>query len=92
MIGTTSFQNRKNFFRHLLKPDVRLGLNINELIKACRSMASTKTGALIIITRSTELGTYERTGEQMNAQLSRSLLESIFFKKQSVTRWCSHFE
>jgi len=84
MIGTTSFQNRKNFFRHLLKPDVRLGLNINELIKACRSMASTKTGALIIITRSTELGTYERTGEQMNAQLSRSLLESIFFKNSPL--------
>jgi diadenylate cyclase len=47
-------------------------------------MASTKTGALIIITRNTELGTYERTGEQMNAQLSRSLLESIFFKNSPL--------
>jgi uncharacterized protein (TIGR00159 family) len=84
MIGTTSFQNRKNFLKHLLKPENKLSLNIKDLILACLSMSDTKTGALIIITRNTELGSYERTGETMNAQLSKSLLESIFFKNSPL--------
>lgn len=84
MIGTTSFQNRKNFLKHLIKPEVKLPLNVKDLIKACRSMSGTKTGALIIITRNTELGSYERTGEQINAQLSKTLLESIFFKNSPL--------
>jgi DNA integrity scanning protein DisA with diadenylate cyclase activity len=47
-------------------------------------MAQTKTGALIIITRNTELGTFERTGESINAQVSKGLVESIFYKNSPL--------
>ena len=84
MIGTTGLQNQGNFLKRLIKPEKRIELNVRDLILACTSMAKTKTGALIIITRNTELGSYERTGELMNAKLSKGLLESIFFKNSPL--------
>ena len=84
MIGTTSFQNQQNFFKNILKPQKAISLNINDLLIACNNMAQTKTGALIIITRNTELGTFERTGEKIGAHVSKGLIESIFFKNSPL--------
>jgi len=84
MIGTTSFQNQQNFFKNILKSKKDVSLNVKDLIFACNSMAQSKTGALIIITRNTELGTFERTGEKINARVSKGLIESIFFKNSPL--------
>ncbi len=84
MIGTTSFQNQQHFFKNILKPKKVIALNINDLLLACNSMAQSQTGALIIITRNTELGTFERTGEKINARVSKGLIESIFFKNSPL--------
>ena len=51
---------------------------------ACISMSKTKTGALIIITRTTELGSFEQTGEKINAPISKGLLKASF-QKQPIT-------
>ncbi len=84
MIGTTSFQNQQDFFKSIIKPKERISLNIKDLVLACISMSKTKTGALIIITRTTELGSFEQTGEKINAPISKGLLESIFFKNSPL--------
>ncbi len=54
--------------------------NIKQITTACRHMAETKTGALIVITRSQELREYATTGEALDADISARLIENIFFK------------
>lgn len=53
---------------------------IKEIVRACESMAKTKTGALIVIPHMSELQELIRTGERLNARMSGALLETIFFK------------
>jgi diadenylate cyclase len=51
-----------------------------EIVKACERLASTKTGALIVIGRKSSLDLYSEGGELLKAQISAELLETIFFK------------
>lgn len=53
---------------------------IMEIIQACRHMASTKTGALIVIAGGGSLKEIVDTGERLDAQVSARLIENIFFK------------
>ncbi|MEE4286084.1 MAG: diadenylate cyclase CdaA [Mariniphaga sp.] len=53
---------------------------IEILADACFSLSKSKTGALIVIARTSELADQIRTGEMLNAQISSSLLRTIFFK------------
>jgi len=50
------------------------------LADACFSLSKSKTGALIVIARTSELNEQINTGELLNAQISSSLLRTIFFK------------
>lgn len=58
--------------------------NIDAIIKACKNLSETKTGALIAITRKSELDVYTETGDLINAELSSRLLENIFFKNSPL--------
>lgn len=51
---------------------------VNELVKACEQMSSTKTGALISLEQGQNLSDYIKTGTSMNSQVSCELLCSIF--------------
>ena len=51
-----------------------------EITQACRHMASTKTGALIVLAGKTDIKEYTDTGERLNAIVSARLIENIFFK------------
>ena len=53
---------------------------LDELIHACRKMSETKTGALIVLVRSSSLGTIAETGDFIDGVVSRRLIENIFFK------------
>jgi uncharacterized protein (TIGR00159 family) len=44
------------------------------------NMSASLTGTLIVITRENHLEDYVQTGEVINAQTSRELIETIFFK------------
>jgi len=50
------------------------------LIAACASLASKKTGALIVVGRQSSLSIYADNGELLRARISADLLETIFFK------------
>lgn len=52
---------------------------VSEIVHAATNMSSTKTGALIVIERETKLGDVIRTGTLLDAEVSSSLLENIFF-------------
>ena len=50
------------------------------VVLACKNMAKTKTGALIVFQCNDDLNTYLQSGERLNAQPSARLIENIFFK------------
>ena len=59
-------------------------LNINAIVRACFNMSRNKTGALIVITKDSELKYHASTGDEIDAKLTASLLESIFFKNSPL--------
>lgn len=57
---------------------------IEAVQEACRHMANTKTGALIIFARRTPLDDFLTTGEVLDALPSSDLLENIFYKNSPL--------
>lgn len=52
---------------------------IDELARSAVSLASKRTGAIIVLERETKLDSYVEPGVNLDAVISRRLLESIFF-------------
>src|ERR1035437_3069379 len=73
-IGKRFFKNKKKIFSE----------DLNAILKACKQMSETKTGALIILTTESDLNFYVKTGEQMDAKVSSKTLESIFYKNSPL--------
>ncbi len=53
---------------------------INEIVRACFEMGKVKTGALIVIGQNQPLDEYERTGIEVDANVTSQLLINIFEK------------
>jgi len=58
--------------------------DIDSIVRACKRMSASQTGALIIIARKNSLNEIIGTGEQIDALVSRELLENIFFKNSPL--------
>jgi uncharacterized protein (TIGR00159 family) len=88
MLGTNSFLANSKFASKLKNWNMQAGkddgTNINPIVRACANMAKTKTGALIVISRNTDLKFYATTGDLMEAEVSKRLIESIFFKNSPM--------
>ena len=84
LIGSTNFTSSRNVVRYFkfLNQNQNLGtsLNISALLKACQNMASSKTGAIIVLERNNNLDFLKNTGEKAKIEVSQYILESIFFK------------
>ena len=63
-----------------LVPEVK----IKSIAKACLNMSESKTGALIVITRSTSLKMYAETGDRIDSDTTSRMLENIFFKNSPL--------
>jgi len=59
-------------------------LDINILMKACKRMSATKTGAIIVLKRRSVLSAIIESGDILNADCSSRMLESIFFKNNPL--------
>lgn len=59
-------------------------LDINAVVKACRNMSESNTGALIVITRGNDLKFYTNTGDPVDARVSVRMIESIFYKNSPL--------
>lgn len=85
-LGTPSFLRkygkRFNFLTSLLDNPVVLG--VDPLITACRKMGELKQGALMVITKQNELKQYVNTGEIIDAMVSKSMIENIFYKNSPL--------
>lgn len=87
LIGNNNIFSSKN--KRLLKmlqlsTEKEEKINIPPIIDACKNLSQTKTGALIILDLNNELKAYSNSGEHINAKLSKSLLENIFFKNSPL--------
>ena len=58
--------------------------DINAIVRACRRMANSKTGALIVMTKDNPLDDFIASGEKLDALISRELIENIFFKNSPL--------
>ncbi|MCK5170732.1 MAG: DNA integrity scanning protein DisA nucleotide-binding domain protein, partial [Bacteroidales bacterium] len=59
-------------------------VNIDAIVNACSNMSAFKTGALIAISKKSDLLSFIRTGDTINADTSSRLLENIFFKNSPL--------
>jgi diadenylate cyclase len=59
-------------------------VRIKSVIKAVINMAKSKTGALIVISKKSELTVFAETGDGLNADTTSRLIESIFNKNSPL--------
>lgn len=84
-LGSANFSRNNKFIKRFLKQNFSESeFNFEPIINACRGLAETKTGALIVITRTMPLGQYTETGESLQANVSSRLIESIFQKESPL--------
>lgn len=69
---------------NFLKVRSNVDLNIDAVTKACLNMSEIKQGALILLTRENNLDDIVTTGVVVNADISNSLIENIFFKNSPL--------
>ncbi|MCX8079851.1 MAG: diadenylate cyclase CdaA [Bacteroidia bacterium] len=58
--------------------------DVSAIVEACVQMSGTKTGALVVITVKNELKNVVQTGIRVDAVVSASLLENIFYKNSPL--------
>ncbi|GAB4146334.1 MAG: diadenylate cyclase CdaA [Bacteroidia bacterium] len=86
-LGTYKVLDKEQFRRALFswKADEReYTLDVPAVVKACRNMAESRTGAIIVFARGNDLRFYSNTGEPIEARVSVRMLESIFFKNSPL--------
>ena len=86
MVGSTNFAGRGQFFKRFkfLKTESQSTTDVDALISACKNMAETKTGALMVIQRNNNLDFLTGTGDEMNIAVTQPIIESIFFKNSPL--------
>lgn len=87
-IGSNEFIRSRNW-RNILKFNLNkteegIELDVDELVNACFNMSETKTGALIIVSRKSDLKFYINSGEKVDSALTARMLENIFFKNSPL--------
>lgn len=88
-IGSNEFLKNKNWktifsFSTQSTASSRFILDADAVINACFNMSETKTGALIIISRKSDLKFYVNTGEIVDSALTDKMLENIFYKNSPM--------
>lgn len=58
--------------------------DIHQVMEASKTLKATRTGALIVFSRDTELKFYVETGDALNAEVNKRLLMSIFNKNSPL--------
>jgi diadenylate cyclase len=88
VLGTNNILAKNNFTRQILPWNWQMQknppLNISAIVKACRQMSKDRTGAIIVLAKSSQLKYFSNTGDLMDADISQRLLESIFFKNSPL--------
>ena len=77
---------RENIFKNISswRNQYHDEFDVHQVLEAMKTLKATKTGALIVFSRDTELKFYIETGDPLNAEVTKSLLLSIFNKNSPL--------
>ena len=77
---------RENIFKTIAnwRHDYHDDFDIGEVLEATKTLKATKTGALVVFSRDTELKFYAQTGDALDAEVSKRLILSIFNKNSPL--------
>jgi uncharacterized protein (TIGR00159 family) len=77
---------RENIFKTISnwRNEYHDDFDINEVIEAAKALKATKTGALIVFSRDSEMKFYAQTGDALDATVNKRLLLSIFNKNSPL--------
>lgn len=89
MIGNTRLLRNNeggkvSFLGRLFGQETEIKTDVEALITACKHMADSKTGALIVVARKSDPLLYCNNAEELDAKVSSRLIESIFFKNSPL--------
>lgn len=86
MLGSTNFTHRRNFLKQLkfLQSEIVTTMDIESIISTCEALAEKKMGAIIVLERNQNLDFVKSTGDNLNAEISKPILESIFYKNSPL--------
>jgi uncharacterized protein (TIGR00159 family) len=86
LIGRSAEINRDSWFRTISnwRSDSHEDFDVHQVIEAAKTLKATKTGALIVFSRDTELKFYVETGDPLDAEVTKRLLVSIFNKNSPL--------
>lgn len=86
VIGRSTEVNRDTLLKSFTnwRPNQEEEFDVNEIIEAAKSLKATRTGALIVFSRDSELKFYVETGDPVDSVVSRRILLSIFNKNSPL--------
>ena len=85
MIGSTKFTPLGNFMQKIgFKQLEEQNTNVEAIIEALKNFKKSKTGALIILKRTSNLDYLKASGDQMDIEVNTPILESIFYKNSPL--------
>ncbi|MFN8209502.1 MAG: diadenylate cyclase CdaA [Bacteroidales bacterium] len=87
VIGNRYIARSRFSITRLVEPDKQgssIAREAEEIVRAAESMSAGKTGALIVIGRTSRLDMYAEGGEIIKARISADLLKTIFFKNSPL--------
>ncbi len=84
LIGTSNIFNKSKYIFWKFQLRNPYYIDIQSVVKAVSKMSSTKTGALIVITKKNTLEDIAQTGVILEAKMSDQLIESIFYKNNPL--------
>src|SRR6478736_6926823 len=86
VIGRSAEINRDNFFKSInsLRHGFQDDFDVHQLMEAVKSLKATKTGALVVFSRDSELKFYCETGDYLDADVNKRLILSIFQKSSPL--------
>lgn len=86
-IGSNAFgsgASKTSFFKRVRFSSKKNKTNADAIITSCKNMSATKTGALIVVSKNSELKYYTEKATPINAIVTSQLIESIFFKNSPL--------
>lgn len=83
-IGIQTKNGNNKAFRLFRKRSKGVALDTESVCQACQAMSNIKQGALIVLTRQNTLMDIVLTGVTIDAQISKPLIENIFFKNSPL--------
>ncbi|MBK8847880.1 MAG: TIGR00159 family protein [Bacteroidetes bacterium] len=89
IMGTNSITIRNLFKKQITNwpafgAEEKKPLKITSITKACRNMSESKTGALIVLAGNNDLTYYANSGDLIEGEVSKRLIETIFNKQSPM--------